>query len=254
MRPNGLLLDFGGVIVESTYNDDWHLKVADELEKIFGDELASCGIDRQRLEIDVFASETSVKLLRNAQARPLYSRDLSHTEYVLDYLGADWPASLHPKLAQHADRICYLIASLTENRVMRPGTVELLEWCKERTIPVGIVSNALSGQVHRDWLKDAGILGYFTAEVYSDEVGVRKPDPRLVWIGAERIGVPVEECWYVGDHLDRDVLCGNRAGAGASVLMPAPNAAKRPFKVYATPDVTVADPAGLLEVLKEIEN
>jgi putative hydrolase of the HAD superfamily len=36
-------------------------------------------------------------------------------------------------------------------------------------------------------------------EVFSCEVGLRKPDPRIYRLAAERLGVDPERCLYVGD-------------------------------------------------------
>ena len=126
----------------------------------------------------------------------------------------------------------------------------LLAWCRDAGLPVAVVSNAQSGQVHRDILAREGLAGFFGAQIYSDEHGVRKPNPRMIGLGAEALGVPVSRCWYVGDHYDRDVLCGRRAGVGAAVLMSTDHLAQRPFRPPVTPDLEVADERELLAALQ----
>ncbi|WP_083078764.1 inositol monophosphatase family protein [Actinobaculum suis] len=246
-RPRGILLDFGGVIVSTRKRETWVQEVAAEISQ-----LIDGALPLERIEADVRAGETAAKLVRNALARPARAPEFTHTGYILDFVAAEWPEHLRRQIAEHASHLCYLTGLHSEEREMRRGTRELLEWCRAEGIAVGIASNALSGRVHREWNRDHGLSRFFRAEVYSDEAGIRKPDARFLWRAAEAIGVPISQCWYVGDHFDRDVLCGKRAGAASAVLMPAPNAEKRPFATEVEPDLTVADPAELLSVLQSL--
>src|SRR5699024_11788520 len=88
-------------------------------------------------------------------------------------------------------------------------------------IPVVCVSNTLMCVVHRDYLDSAGLTERFEEQIYSDEVGVRKPNPEMIHLGSQAAGVRTENSWYVGDNFDRDVLCGVRAHVGGNVLMEA---------------------------------
>src|SRR5699024_10841835 len=173
-------------------------------------------------------------------------KELSHKSYVLDFIAADWPSQLRGALEPHCAAICYAVNQAAEHRTLRKGSIDLLHWAAKQRLPVVVVSNALSGAVHRDFLAAAGLSDYLTAELYSDELGIRKPNPALLAQGAAAAGVEVGDCWYVGDHLDRDVLCGERAGIGVNVLMDDPAKSTRPFAVPVTEDLSVADPAELL--------
>ncbi|MFY9262074.1 MAG: HAD-IA family hydrolase [Actinomycetaceae bacterium] len=252
--PKGLLLDFGGVVVQDVKRQGWEERVTDLIEDLFATENIAGILNRKQIRSDVYAAETAVKLLHDAQSRQAFPKEVTNTEYVLDYLATDWPHAAREVVRKYASVIAYASSDEQSVRVPRPGIAQLLEFCQERGIPVGIVSNAVSGQVHRDVLKRYQLLKFITAEIYSDEYAIRKPNPELIWLGADAIDVPVAECWYVGDHVDRDVLCGKRARVGASVLMPAPGGAIRPYQVLATPDVTVADPQALLAVLQEMDS
>lgn len=268
MSLSGLILDFGGVIVQSAKGEGWEEKVTDLIGGILhgtdtdtvsptdadANATRSPLVSRETIVADVVAGETAVKLLRNALSRPRFPEEVSHESYVLDFIAADWPDEARELLQPHAAEICYSVGINQEVRTLRTGIVELLAWCKETGIPVSIASNALSGQVHRDFLAEHSLSEYFVAEIYSDEAGVRKPNPHLIWQAAEAINVPVEECWYVGDRIDRDVLCGVRAGVGATVLTPVPGASTRPFTVLAEPTYTFDDPAGLLNHLQGLSS
>lgn len=249
--PAALLLDFGGVIVESTTTEGWEDTVADTILAIAADAGASETFpSRERILADVSAGVTAAKLWRNAMSRPKFPRELTHQEFVMDFLAADWPAAAHEVLAVHTARIAYAVSEASQHRVVRPGMAQLLRWCAGQNLPVAVVSNAQSGQVHRDILAAAGLDQFIQAQIYSDEHRVRKPNPRMIQLGAEAVGADPRDCWYVGDHLDRDVLCGQRAGVAASVLMDVDNLADRPFRPPVEPDLHVAHPTELLEQLQ----
>lgn len=244
-KPTGLILDFGGVFVETTSILGWEEKVADYISSILGAET----MPYKRIVGDIFAAETAAKLLRNAMVRPRFAKEFTHQEYVLDFIAADWPREARKVLSAHASSICYQVVYQNQSRKMRCGIRELLIWCQQQKIPVSIASNALCGQLHRDYLFENNLSHLVNAEIYSDEAGYRKPDPRLLEVAAKAINLSVKQCWYVGDHYDRDVLCGKRANVGATVLMTVPGAETRPFKVFVKPDITVANPSELLTIL-----
>lgn len=91
----------------------------------------------------------------------------------------------------------------------------------------------------------AGVAGRFAARFYSDEQGIRKPNPELARRAAAALGVDPAGCWFVGDTRSRDVLVARRAGLGAAVLMRSP----RTDPDGAEPDAEVADPRELHSLL-----
>lgn len=252
--PAALLLDFGGVLVASEKPAGWQEKVAEHLLGLMHRQnLPEHALPApQRVVEDVAAADVAAGLLADAMSRPRHPEELSQRSYVLDFIAADWHQEARAALEAHVAGICCRVSAAKEHRVLRRGTEDLLRWCEEQEISAVVVSNALCGQVHRDYLAEAGLSGWFAAEIYSDEEGVRKPNPDLILAGSRAAQVPVEHCWYVGDHLDRDVLCGVRAGVGVNVLMPSPVAPVRPFTVPVEPHLTVGDPAELLERLASI--
>lgn len=247
--PRALILDFGGVIVSSAKPSGWQEIVADDVVALVG---AADLPPRERLVADITAGAKAAAQWRNAMSRPFRPSELSQREFVMDFIGADWTAAQRAAIEPHAAAVSYRVSATKERRELRPGIRELLAFCRDAGIPVAIVSNALSGQVHRDYLADEGLSGLFAAELYSDEAGIRKPNPDFLLMGCDAVGVPAAECWYVGDHLDRDVLCGTRAGIGANVLMPSPHAHAHPEVFGIRADITTPDPAGLLAVMEEI--
>jgi FMN phosphatase YigB (HAD superfamily) len=112
-----------------------------------------------------------------------------------------------------------------------------------------VVSNTLSGAAHRDFLAKAGVGGLFAAQIYSDEAGVRKPNPQMIWSATHELGVPAQGCWFVGDSRRRDVLCARRAEVAAAVLMRSPRTDREDPAGWPEPDAVVPDGFGVRELL-----
>lgn len=67
-----------------------------------------------------------------------------------------------------------------------------LETARATGIPVAVVSNALSGAVHREYAERTGLGKQLAVQVNSDEAGIRKPNPELILIAA----CPRRSAWW----------------------------------------------------------
>ncbi|SEU23982.1 HAD family hydrolase [Nonomuraea wenchangensis] len=249
IRPKALLLDFGGVLVETARRPSWAAELAAEVHGL----LARAGFDGlgvAEVEADVRAGARADSYWKDSTSRLPAPREMTHREFWADYVTADWPEQARALVAVEATPLCRRMGELRSGRELRPGTEELLAACRERAILPAVVSNALCGAVHRDFLARAGLDHLFAAQVYSDEVGVRKPNPEMIRLACRALGADPAETWYVGDNHDRDVVCGVRAGAGATVLMVSRSTAEIPYRVRQRPDATVDDPRDLLNFLE----
>ncbi|WP_311734522.1 HAD family hydrolase [Actinoalloteichus hymeniacidonis] len=99
-------------------------------------------------------------------------------------------------------------------------------------------------------LAEHGLDRAFGVQVYSDEVGIRKPNPRIIELAATALGVTADRCWYVGDTLDRDVVAGRRAEVAAVVVTRSHHTDAPPFGVAAEPDAVFDTPEGLADALE----
>ena len=72
---------------------------------------------------------------------------------------------------------------------------------------IGLLSNGNSYPEH------CGLEGHFAFVVFSQDVRIEKPDPRIFQITARRAGCPVERLLHVGDSLENDVAGAHNAGA-----------------------------------------
>lgn len=79
-----------------------------------------------------------------------------------------------------------------------PGTETVLAELESRGIPMGIVTSK-SRRVAMRGIERFGLEHYFGVIVCSDDTERHKPDPLPLQVAAERLGVPLSQCVYVGD-------------------------------------------------------
>ena len=100
---------------------------------------------------------------------------------------------------------------------LMPDAVKLLSALKEKNVKLGVVSNNYT--TIYETLTQLGLTPYFDCIVISEEVGLQKPDPAIIHLACERLGVKPEETLYVGDH-PFDITCAHDAGAKAAWMPP----------------------------------
>ena len=95
-----------------------------------------------------------------------------------------------------------------------PGAGETLEALKRRGIRIGIGTD-MTARIQFVKLERLGLLSHVDFLVSSEEAGAEKPDPAVFRLCVEKAGVPAQQCLFVGDHLEKDVLapaaCGLRS-------------------------------------------
>ena len=248
--PRALLLDFGGVLVSTTARADWAAVLARRVVEIA--RTAGQEIDPRRAEESLRAGRAALSLWKDAASRRRAPRELAPREIVEDFLLADLPDPIRAAAGLDAQRLLRAkTLAVAEHRV-RPGVPELLEHARSRGIALGVVSNAHSGLAHREVLRDTGLDAHIGVQVYSDEIGIRKPHPGMIHRALEALGIAPEESWYVGDTLDRDVVAGRRAGAGRVIITRDRRTDRTPFAVDAAPDLVLETPEGLLAELRRL--
>jgi FMN phosphatase YigB (HAD superfamily) len=83
-----------------------------------------------------------------------------------------------------------------------------------RGYTLALVSNIMRtpGVTLRKLLERFGLLGYFRHTTFSDEVGVRKPDPEIFALTLRAVGAGPESAVHVGDDEVLDVQGARAAG------------------------------------------
>lgn len=99
---------------------------------------------------------------------------------------------------------------LSGQGALMPGVRETLNALRGKTL-LALVSNGAGG-VQDARLAAGGIIDYFPVRVYSRDEGVAKPDPRILCIALERLGVLPEQAVFVGDSAKSDMAASEAAG------------------------------------------
>jgi putative hydrolase of the HAD superfamily len=153
------------------------------------------------LTTDLFASFESFAAaegLDTAQVRGLFRNDRDARRLLIDFeTGRIEEEEFEPRLAQilgvaeHAGLIDRMFAGSQADPVM----LAAVRAAHDAGVRTGLVSNSWGTRRYpRDLLGEL-----FDGVVISGEEGVRKPDPHMYELGAERIGLPAEACVYVDD-------------------------------------------------------
>jgi len=247
-RPTALLLDFGGVIVEAPAAPPAPVEMVDRLRGLVDGAVP----DEQILRALIDGSNAYAAWRDGAGNRPA-STELSHVQVWDDFVTPRWPAPARDAVRRVATPLSYAW-TLRPEWALRPGIPEVLRAAADDGLPVAVVSNTLCGAAHRDFLTRSGLTDRFAAQLYSDEAGVRKPNPELALRAARALGVPIEQCWFVGDSHDRDITCARLAGTGAAVLMRSRRTDRERPARTAAPDAVVEDGHDLVRLLGSVSD
>ena len=237
--PAALLLDFGGVLADAPPQDPAPPELVLRLYNVTGGALTPGEINRS-----LAAGRDAYAAWRDED----HPDELSHAEVWRRFVTGGWPRRAQDAVRLHATKLSY-DWTWRPTWALRPGIPEALRAARAARLPMAVVSNTLCGAAHRDFLARAGVGGLFAAQLYSDETGVRKPNPEMIWRAARELGVPAERCWFVGDSRQRDVVCARRADAAAVVLMRSSRTERERAEAFPEPDAVVDDGFGLRELL-----
>ncbi|HSD77839.1 MAG TPA: HAD family phosphatase [Solirubrobacteraceae bacterium] len=173
----GLLVDWGGVLTSDIFASFAAFCVAEGL-----------------------APDTARELFRHSAE----GRRLLHELETGELPEARFEVAFCALLGLPPDRAAGLVDRLFGG--MRPDEAMLgaVRAARAAGLRTGLVSNSWGHDRY-----DQRILALFDAVVISGHEGIRKPDPRMYALGAERLGLPPEACVYVDD------LAGNLKPARA---------------------------------------
>jgi putative hydrolase of the HAD superfamily len=100
--------------------------------------------------------------------------------------------------------------------VPRADALATLAELRRRGHLLGLIT-VCSEEVAQLW-EESAFAGRFEATVFSCEVGVSKPDPRIYQLCCERLGVAPTECLFVGDGANDELPGAERVGMTAVQL------------------------------------
>jgi len=93
------------------------------------------------------------------------------------------------------------------------GIAEVLSFLQEHQIKTGVLSNSsFHGQILQQELAKYDLYRYFSFVISSADYGFRKPHPRIFQTALQKMGLPAQDIWFVGDKLDFDIVGAINSG------------------------------------------
>jgi HAD superfamily hydrolase (TIGR01662 family) len=207
VTPKGLLLDYGGTLVEEVRFDrragtEALLARAVHVPAHISIEQVMARVNRVTMEVadrrDEFQLETPWPTL---------------TRLIYDFLGI--------RFAEPMAELEMLFWKASVTTMPMPGAREALEHFHRSGVRMAVVSNCLySPDVLRYELGKHGLTDRLEFIVVSAEYSVRKPHALLLETAAAKLGLACNDIWYVGDRLDTDVAGAKAAGMKAVWFQP----------------------------------
>jgi FMN phosphatase YigB (HAD superfamily) len=189
--------------------------------------IAGCLFD----EVEAFTKESWARGLN-----PTQRAIVEHLQERWEWITVDTWSTLNESI----DRIY----STALRPILLSGAPECLAWCHSQG-PVYLISDTftLTGKMLRNIMKVDGIHDKFSALFFSDEVGVKKPNPYSFRQICAREGCAASDVIYVGDDMNTDYRAAE--AAGAQFILVAPNASLAGWTGDVAPSLE-----SVLEILK----
>lgn len=95
------------------------------------------------------------------------------------------------------------------------GTMNVLRTLKDNGIKLGLISNHSWPENGWDVIKKTNIIHFFDTIIFSGDIGVVKPSPKIFKEASNRLSVPSNDIVHVGDDFSADVIGAGKAGMRA---------------------------------------
>lgn len=172
----GLLVDYGGVLTNP-------------LSEFIGNWVRTDGVDPER-----FADLMRRWLGPDADRNPIHDLETGRIDAAeFERLLAVELAADGPDPAQ-ARRTAGMLTRMFSGMRVEPSMIDVLRTARAAGLRTGLLSNSWGLDYERD-----GWDTLFDAVVISGEVGLRKPDPAIYALAAQRMALPPEQIVFVDD-------------------------------------------------------
>ena len=102
------------------------------------------------------------------------------------------------------------LARMTDKTIVVEGAEELLKYLHPK-YSLHIITNGFV-EVSEHKVNNSTLNGFFETLTCADEIGVRKPDPKLFDLALEKANAKKEESIFIGDDWIADIVGANRYG------------------------------------------
>ena len=104
-----------------------------------------------------------------------------------------------------------MVEQLGQQRWPLPYCVELCQQVS-RQMPIWLVTNGIA-RVQHSRMENSVVTPYISGMIISEEMGVSKPNPKMVWEALAQAGVDdLSRVVFLGDSLTSDIAAANNAG------------------------------------------
>lgn len=136
-----------------------------------------------------------------------------------------------------------------------PGADEALRQLHAQGYTLAMVADGLRDSFE-NMFRENGLYDLFSARVYSEDVGVSKPDARMFRTAMDALGLSdadLPRIVMVGNNLRRDVRGANALGITSIFQAWTPRYPKVPEEAGDQPDYTIQSPAELPGLMARLE-
>jgi putative hydrolase of the HAD superfamily len=247
VKVHTITIDFWGTLLFDGPSSDNRYKrrrMAD-FEKI----LSAEGIPVSLPALDRAYDESATVLGRAWNA----NRDLTamdHVRIILEAVDADLFEHVSPAV-RNALLDAYARPAVQVPPAVDVGALGALKALCDRGYTLAVVSNTMRtpGTHLRQLLEKFQLLPWFKHATFSDEVGIRKPDPRIFHMTLAAVGGEPGSAIHVGDDTILDVEGGRAAGMR---VVQVTNASMRALGVQA-PDAVIKSLATLPDAIASLD-
>lgn len=166
-------------------------EVYDIFSNVKNEELIYAFHEAEKRALDDYRDGESISEVRLKRAASFLTEleiDPSYSEKVNEKF-----LELYPSVSAPVDGCKKLLRSLNKN------------------YDLGVISNGTK-EVQNRKLKAIGLDGFFDCTVFSEEIGIRKPDPRIFNLALDEVDEEPEKCLFIGDSFGPDVVGASKAG------------------------------------------
>lgn len=169
---------------------------------------------------------------------------------LLAQLDPELPGRLDAAARAEVDE-AYVAPIFSHPPPLNEGLVDVLRALRDRGSRLGLICNTgrTPGYAMRRLLSDYGVLGYFQATAFSNEEGIRKPNPEIFQRVLRQLGTPAAEVMHVGDNVVADIAGAKRSGMRAVLVR-----ASYPSDLPVAPDAHIRNLGELLPALERLNS
>lgn len=137
-----------------------------------------------------------------------------------------------------------------------PGADIMVKTLYEKGYTLALVADGLA-QSFKNVLTQKGIYGYFSAFIYSENIGACKPSSRMFKAAAGALELEEKDFKRIvmaGNNLSRDIKGANRMGMISVFMAWTPRYPKVPADDSEIPDYTIYNPMELVELVEKLNS